>query len=116
VSLEPSPLGRRRHREHAVIINTELGASDGGEDGAVVLLDGNRGDLNERRPLSLAMPGHLQLQINAPAAPDECLAVGGLGVRALALYMVVELPGFCTEKVVICAASSGDKRCSWAMS
>jgi hypothetical protein len=29
---------------------------------------------------------------------------------------LVELPGFCTAKVVISAASSGDKWCSWAMS
>jgi hypothetical protein len=62
------------------------------------------------------MPGHLQLQINAPAAPEECSAAGGFGVRALALYVVVELSEFCTEKVVICAASSGSMRCSWDMS
>jgi hypothetical protein len=46
---QPAPSGRNLHREYTIIVDLELGASDGGNAGALVLLDGHGGDLNERR-------------------------------------------------------------------
>jgi hypothetical protein len=45
---QPAPIGSNLHREDAVLVDLELGASDGGDCGALdVVIDGHRGGLKE---------------------------------------------------------------------
>jgi hypothetical protein len=46
---QPAPRGRHLHREYAAIVDLKLGASDGGDAGALVAaVDGHRGNLKDQ--------------------------------------------------------------------
>jgi hypothetical protein len=71
---QPAPRrGRHLHREYAATVDLELGASDGGDAGAlVVAVDGHRGDLNKQgdylRDGPLLWPRAAALPLSRPAA------------------------------------------------